>query len=213
MHCSLWMFTWHTGNLHCSYPFAVHESSLSLPRQSAALCRQASRARWQRHNRQAWTFEINLKIQYPTSHKPKYCLAHYGLAYGLWGVLLGIASGCSFMCATAVSLTYSAAPDTNLLQRSALFSGHTDRTASTLSDKRPILLLQVRNCLCENAKKDNNRCLLLLPCPQVFFVLTECANNCLLLLMSGDVEENPGLLTRNAVRHNIASVTNNSLIR
>ncbi|CAN7978028.1 unnamed protein product [Ixodes persulcatus] len=57
------------------------------------------------------------------------------------------------------------------------------------------VIQQVREGNCVNFRSDN-RFIIVLPCPQVFF---DCAMKCrdnLLLLLSGDVERNPGPETR-----------------
>ncbi|KAM7311099.1 uncharacterized protein ISCGN_008007 [Ixodes scapularis] len=78
----------------------------------------------------------------------------------------------------------------------AIVTGH-GNFGTDKSSNMPLLFViqQVSDGNCVNFRSDN-RFIIVLPCPQVFF---DCAMNCrdnLLLLLSGDVERNPGPETR-----------------
>ncbi|XP_040357426.2 uncharacterized protein LOC121046817 [Ixodes scapularis] len=76
------------------------------------------------------------------------------------------------------------------------FSGHGNSLGMHRSNA-VCILVQVGSVPSLHAKKTNNHCLLLFPCPSVFFaLLLECLDVLRsLLLLSGDVELNPGPMT------------------
>lgn len=78
-----------------------------------------------------------------------------------------------------------------------------------MAQKPPLLVSQVCNNMPLYAKRSSNRCLLLLPCPRVLCaVLTECICCAELLLLSGDVETNPGPTSK--TRAGSSSLTDDS---
>ncbi|KAH8040299.1 hypothetical protein HPB51_010079 [Rhipicephalus microplus] len=82
--------------------------------------------------------------------------------------------------------------DINKPRSTLAFSGH----GSSVRETMPKILLyapQVRNQFSLFAQRSNNRFLILLPCPQVLCeTLLDCVDVALLLLLSGDIETNPG---------------------
>ncbi|XP_070384743.1 uncharacterized protein [Dermacentor albipictus] len=80
-------------------------------------------------------------------------------------------------------------------RRLSAFSGH-GRAAKMMSLTNPLFMhVQVGGTSSLNSKRSNNLCLLLLPCPSVLYdTLCECIFVVKLLLLCGDIEENPGPL-------------------
>ncbi|XP_040070218.1 uncharacterized protein LOC120843070 [Ixodes scapularis] len=74
----------------------------------------------------------------------------------------------------------------------AFVSGHGNRPSDKLSNMPLLFVIQQvseGDCMCF---KSDNRCIIVLPCPRVFFACAlQCRDN-LFLLLSGDVELNPG---------------------
>ncbi|XP_040077173.1 uncharacterized protein LOC120849103 [Ixodes scapularis] len=74
----------------------------------------------------------------------------------------------------------------------AFVSGHGNRPSDKLSNMPLFFVIQQvseGDCMCF---KSDNRCIIVLPCPRVFFACAlQCRDN-LFLLLSGDVELNPG---------------------
>ncbi|XP_042144420.1 uncharacterized protein LOC121834732 [Ixodes scapularis] len=93
--------------------------------------------------------------------------------------------------------TTPAAPDVKGWQFSEFSSGHGSSATAAMAYKPCFFVPQVGIHIPLNLKNKNKRLLLLFPSPRVFLsVILEYLKNCLLLLMSGDVESNPGPFTR-----------------
>ncbi|XP_037521518.1 uncharacterized protein LOC119398772 [Rhipicephalus sanguineus] len=90
-------------------------------------------------------------------------------------------------------MTSLPAQDLNGWRCNSLFSGHGCTHRDSMLQIPRFCLLQVCKPCSLYAKKSDSRCLVLLPCPEVLADITcDCFSMVFLLLLSGDIEANPG---------------------